>query len=194
MGLFQSMVTKGFDHCSVTDIAREAKLSRGILHYYFKNKEEILLELIRRLGEMHFQGILITLQGAADPEEKLRRIVRFHYTDVSKPMYDIVGIWIEFWGQVPHNRVIRGVFRTIQGRLRELLARVIVEGVETGLFRPVEPANAASVILGMVEGMTLQWRVDRSNVSPEKTGAFIESLLFHYLKTGQDRPAETNQR
>jgi len=187
MGLFQSMVSRGFHGCSVTDIAREARLSRGILHYYFKNKDEILLELIERLGETHYQGILMALQGGKDPEEKLRRLVRFHYSDVSKPMYDMVGIWIEFWGQIPHNRAIRDVFCNIQGRLRDLLSRLIAEGVEAGMFRAVDPAAAASVVLGMVEGPTLQWRVDRKSVSPERTGALAEDMLIHYLRA-EGRP------
>lgn len=184
MGLFQSMVAKGFYKCSVTDIAREARLSRGTLHYYFKNKDEMLIELMERLGEAHYQGILMALQGGKDPEEKLRRVVRFHHLDVSKPMYDMVGIWIEFWGQIPHNKAIRDVFCNIQGRLRDLLSRLIAEGVESGIFRPVDPQAAASVVLGMVEGPTLQWRVDRKSVSPEQTGALAEEMLIHYLRNG----------
>jgi hypothetical protein len=34
-----------FEECSTADIAREAKLSKGLLHYYFESKEHLFLEL-----------------------------------------------------------------------------------------------------------------------------------------------------
>src|SRR5213076_1727548 len=53
-----------FDH-----VAREAGVSRGLLHYYFGTKEQLLVEAVRRDGELRLQRLetqLSTAQTADD--------------------------------------------------------------------------------------------------------------------------------
>ena len=45
---------KGYYDFTIKDIAREAGLSTGLVHYYFKNKEDLLLTLLSAA----FPGIL----------------------------------------------------------------------------------------------------------------------------------------
>jgi AcrR family transcriptional regulator len=42
----ECLLEKPFHKTSIKDIARKAGLNHGALHYYFKGKEEILLEYI----------------------------------------------------------------------------------------------------------------------------------------------------
>ena len=72
----------------------------------FKNKQEMLLELMKSLGEIHYGGINRLISETEDVREKIRRIIRFHYMDESKPFHDMVGVWVEFWGQSPHDREV----------------------------------------------------------------------------------------
>ena len=38
---------KGFDATSVTEIARSAEVTKALIYYYFKSKEEIMDSLVR---------------------------------------------------------------------------------------------------------------------------------------------------
>ena len=40
--------TKGYDYCSITEICKEAKISRGIFYYHFQSKEEVVYEIFER--------------------------------------------------------------------------------------------------------------------------------------------------
>ncbi|MGD0277963.1 MAG: TetR/AcrR family transcriptional regulator [Smithella sp.] len=40
------LITTSFSKTSIKDIARKANVNHGVLHYYFKNKEDILLNYI----------------------------------------------------------------------------------------------------------------------------------------------------
>ncbi len=40
------MSEKGYEKASIKDIANEAGITPGLIHYYFRNKEEILTELL----------------------------------------------------------------------------------------------------------------------------------------------------
>src|ERR671933_3073814 len=48
-----------FDH-----VAREARVSRGLLHYYFGTKERLLAEVVRRDCELRMVALDAQLAGA----------------------------------------------------------------------------------------------------------------------------------
>ena len=48
-----------FDH-----VAREAGVSRGLLHYYFGTKERLLVEVVRRDCDLRMERLSATAAGA----------------------------------------------------------------------------------------------------------------------------------
>ena len=58
---------KGYDKTSLSDIAREAGVTRGAIYWHFEDKAELLCELIRGMAEKH--NLAGHLRRAADPEE-----------------------------------------------------------------------------------------------------------------------------
>jgi len=182
VGIFHAVVKKGYANCTITEISEAANLSRGILHYYFKNKKEMLLELMTSLGNIHYEGLVQLLGETEDVREKIKSIVRFHYMDESKPFHDTAGVWVEFWGQAPHDTEVREIIRNIQARLRKLVADLIEEGMEQGVFREVDSYNTASVIMSMMEGPTLQWNVDHKAVNIREVSKTLENFIACYLE------------
>ena len=58
---------KGFDKTSLSDIAREAGVTRGAIYWHFEDKGELLVELCKELAERH--NLMDELERAADPDE-----------------------------------------------------------------------------------------------------------------------------
>ncbi len=52
-------------------VAREAGVSRGLLHYYFGTKERLLAEVVRRDCDLRMERLSATTAGAASPGELL---------------------------------------------------------------------------------------------------------------------------
>jgi len=181
-GLFHTIIRKGYANCTITEISEAAGVSRGILHYYFKNKDEMLLELMISLGKTHYEGLLAVIAETDDVMEKLVNIVRFHYMDESAHFHRTAGVWVEFWGQVPSDPQVRGVVRKNQKRIRKLVSDLIQEGIDNGVFRPVDPRNAAAVILSMMVGPTLQWTVDRRAIKIREVSRTLEEYMIRYLQ------------
>ena len=71
-GLLAAMAEHGYERASIQAIGRHAGLAPGLIHYHFKNKEEILLELVRSLAGIA-QARYAALAAHADaPEERLQ--------------------------------------------------------------------------------------------------------------------------
>src|ERR1700742_4552462 len=60
-----------FDH-----VAREARVSRGLLHYYFGTKERLLAEVVRRDCELRMDVIDAQLAGAQSADDVIDGLVR----------------------------------------------------------------------------------------------------------------------
>src|SRR5882757_4247713 len=53
-----------FDH-----VAREAGVSRGLLHYYFGTKERLMVEVMRRDCDLRMVALEDVLRGAKTPDD-----------------------------------------------------------------------------------------------------------------------------
>src|SRR5688572_16523956 len=77
--LVRVMAKRGYAGASVTDIARAARLTPGLVHYHFENKQEILLAALADLVARHDAGLERRLREAgADPERELDAFIDFH--------------------------------------------------------------------------------------------------------------------
>ena len=59
-----------FDH-----VAREARVSRGLLHYYFGTKERLLAEVVRHDCELRMAALDDQLAPAADADDVIEALV-----------------------------------------------------------------------------------------------------------------------
>ncbi len=62
-GLYKCLTKKSFHETTIKDIAAETPCSYGIIHYHFKNKDEILLGLIDYLLEYHYGKYVEMVKG-----------------------------------------------------------------------------------------------------------------------------------
>ena len=67
------IVEKGLANMSMKDIAKEANVSTGIIYHYFKNKEDLLLQVIKRAFQKSHEQVMETVETLSSPVEKLER-------------------------------------------------------------------------------------------------------------------------
>jgi AcrR family transcriptional regulator len=80
--LFQQ---RGYDATSMNDVAAALKLSKGGLYHHFQSKDEILFEIMNHAMEITQERVLTPVRGIADPEERLRALIRLHIEVVLSP-------------------------------------------------------------------------------------------------------------
>jgi len=80
--LFQQ---RGYDATSMNDVAAALKLSKGGLYHHFQSKDEILFEIMNHAMEITQERVLNPVRSIADPEERLRALIRLHIEVVLSP-------------------------------------------------------------------------------------------------------------
>ena len=73
--LFQE---QGYDATSMNDVAAALKLSKGGLYHHFQGKDEILFNLMNDAMDITEQRVIAPVKAIADPEERLRTLIRRH--------------------------------------------------------------------------------------------------------------------
>jgi AcrR family transcriptional regulator len=144
----------GFDAISMRAVAHGAGVPLGSLHYYFRNKEEMVGAALARTVDDTIAGIIAGVDETAAPRDRLRALVveampRLCADPTLVPVY--IGFWS--WCQkVPERRALyHRVSESVHARLQNL----IEQGAARGDFRPGDAAVAATVVLSTLIGFLL---------------------------------------
>lgn len=73
--LLTEMALSGYERATTVSIARTAGLAPGLIHYHFKNKEEILFDLVDELILQAEAGFTAAMETAVSPSEKLAAFI-----------------------------------------------------------------------------------------------------------------------
>ena len=150
---------KGYYNFTIRDIAREAGLSTGLVHYYFKDKEDLLLNLLKEIN----RNMTIILNRAIsvidNPKDKLETFMDQAF-DLVHSEKDYFYIVIDFWSQVNKNeRMKRANIKLFQS-YRDECMKILREGVEKGVFNPIDVEYTAAFIISLIQGMIIQHVID----------------------------------
>jgi len=143
--------TQGFDETTTAMIARRAGVGVGTVYQYFRDKREILLELLdHSVGEQ--ANVVIEFldpeswQGG-DPREPVRKLIEAIF-EVQKIQPGIQRI---LWERYFKDEEFRRPFEVMRARVREAI-EVFAEAVGPhGSLRDLEWEHAALVIVNAVQ-------------------------------------------
>jgi AcrR family transcriptional regulator len=175
------LAREGYTRLTMKKVAREAGVSQGILHYYFADKRAMLaatLEAVTR--DLDRRVAAAQSRTGGDARARLRALVRACLeVAVSRPEFWVV--FVEFWGEMLHDRRLRDLNTAVYSRTRRLIGRLIAEGVRAGRFRPVDPRRASAVVLGLIDGLSLQLTFDPEAFGVAEAARFCDDALGRYL-------------
>jgi len=176
--LFQQ---RGYDATSMNDVAAALKLSKGGLYHHFQSKDEILFEIMNHAMDITEERVLGPVRGIANPEERLRALIRLHIEVVLSPRDREITVMLHENHPLPP-----ALRRRINGRKKEyihFLENLIAEiqGSRRAAAR-VSPRAAAFALLGMINWI-YQWykpegELQVQNLVPQFTDLLFGGLLM----------------
>jgi AcrR family transcriptional regulator len=179
----QLFVTLGYQNTTTEKIARAAGVSEPVLYRHFENKKALFLEVLQEiraatLNRWHAETVHLN-----DPLAKLHRIADLYLGTTREHA-------LEF--RIMHRTLIDTDDEEIAAFLQsfyldseKLLARVISEGQQTGVFRrSLDPRVGAWEIIRTALGYTLTLSLGIPlYTEPDYIARAIDCLLHCLLKT-----------
>ena len=166
---------KGYYDFTIRDIAREAGLSTGLVHYYFKNKEDLLLNLLKEINKNMLVILNRSISTVADPREKLNIFMKQAF-DLVENEKDYFYIVIDFWTQVNKNDRMKRANIKLFKSYRDEVTKILKEGVEQGIFVKMDVEFTSAVIISIIQGLIIQYVIDNNAFNYDE---FSKKVMKH---------------
>jgi AcrR family transcriptional regulator len=162
-----SVGTRGAAGSTFDHVAREAGVSRGLLHYYFGSKERLLVEVARHDCEVRIKAVDDQLAEARSIDEIVDALVQ----GLEQFVEDEPGsqaVVYELLSASRHSEEIRAELAELYRRWREDLAGVLRRKEEEGVVKlQADPESVAAVLFALGDGFGIQLSSDPDwNSSP----------------------------
>jgi AcrR family transcriptional regulator len=149
----------GYNNFSMQDVARIADVSKGIIHYYFLNKEDLMMAVLERVAGDIENLLNEVMARTTDPSERMRHLVAICFS-VVREKREYYCINMDFWTQINQKEKVREAVAAHYEKLRVAAAGIVQQGIDQGMFRPSDPRLTACIIISYVDGISLQWLFD----------------------------------
>jgi len=173
----------GYSGLTLKTVAREARVSQGILHYYFADKRAILVAALAAvMADLDRRVRGGAGAGPREPRARLRALLTACLAMAAKAR-EFWVVFVEFWGEMMHDR-----------RLREINAAPLQADAPAdrrarrpgGGGRDVPPGRRScrqpAVVLALVDGVSLQLTFDPKAFGVATAVRFCEDALMRYLE------------
>lgn len=165
----ETLAQRGFSRTTLTEVARTAGLSHGLVLFHFESKERLLAETLAYLAEEYRANWSAALAAAGpDPAQQLNALVEADFNlTVFTPAR--LSAWCAFWGEAQsrplyqqscgskdedYNRTMEAICQRLldragQGGSAVRLARIVrvtIEGVWLDLMTMATPYSAAEAL------------------------------------------------
>jgi TetR/AcrR family transcriptional regulator, transcriptional repressor of bet genes len=182
--LVRVMARKGYDGASIADVAKAAKLTPGLVHYHFENKQEILLAALEELSTRHLSRLDARLAEQAEPRAQLHALIDFHLGLGADADPEALACWILLSGEALRDAKVRARFEEALKRVAERLSAIIHGGVTSGVFSCHAPPAAASALLATLQGYFVLAATARDTI-PKGSAAAMTKRMAHGLLGGE---------
>ncbi|MGO9454451.1 MAG: TetR/AcrR family transcriptional regulator [Candidatus Binataceae bacterium] len=170
---------RGFHETSMSEVAREAHVSKALIFWHFKTKEELFVAVLNRLLEPYFIDFAEEA-GVLDERAQIQKLVEFYLLFVR----DNASSVRFFLAQMLHdqhfseglNEQVLKLYSGYRAMLVELIARAQQKGLCTGRF---SPEAAAGFLLSALNGILIEHLFVANNpLDPIAAVAMASEWLF----------------
>ena len=172
----------GFAKTKMIDIAEAAGIGKGTIYEYFRSKEEIFASAFYAMFSEMEQRLEQIVNSELDPQDKIKQLVivalDFHGEDSG----EFAAIMMDFWaeGIRTKNEDMLDVInlKQIYRNFRKLIANIVEQGIETGVFKEVDVSSYAAIMIAALDGIFLQIIMEPEIIENEKIIKTFEDTML----------------
>jgi AcrR family transcriptional regulator len=170
----------------MADIALAAGIGKGTIYEYYRSKEEIFGEAFKLVFDNMEIQLAESIGDTDDPTEKLRRLIDVSLKGFLENTGNLAAIMMDFWAEGIRNKDANIMnlinLEQIYSEYRLMIADILYDGIKKGVFRDVDAPSLAAVIIGALDGIMLQWIINKDVINIAKVSEVIFDTLINGIK------------
>jgi AcrR family transcriptional regulator len=154
----------GLPNTKMIHIAEAAGIGKGTIYEYFKSKEELAIAAFNVFVKEAQIQIAKKLKKIEDPKQKLHTYIVSWNDIMHEGFLDYADIMLDIWAESVRLHQGKDVFglNKMYRTYREQIAEILKEGIKKGAFKPMDVTVASAIIIGTMDGIMIQWLLDRN--------------------------------
>ena len=170
----------GFDATSMREIAKNANLTKPMIYYHFKNKEDLYLYILENSISILNRKVEEVTSECINPEETIRNVVRI-YVNFFKKEEDIFRIIHR--EIISRSKYIGILIDKYFLNINRSISDVLDKGIKEGVFKKNDTKMVTISIIGIIVFYFARWRlIGQSSSKKLVTEKEINSLHIHILE------------
>ncbi|MGI6452572.1 MAG: TetR/AcrR family transcriptional regulator [Syntrophomonadaceae bacterium] len=166
---------KGYHNTKMEEIAVAAQIGKGTIYEYFDSKLHLFQEMLEKSINMYYESLRVNRDHLSVADriqiimeshirflQEQKELTRLVFWDI-----DIFDEDLKKWGQAIH--------RDKEKRLKKL----IVEGIERGEFRNIDPTLATLAIMGILGSLWAPITLEEWDVDPADLARKVTDIVLH---------------
>lgn len=174
---------KGYENTTIADISKAAKVSRGILHYYFSDKIDLASKALAFSATSLLKSSLEGVKGESADEIVDNIINTFRKNLRENP--DFYGFLFEMWCASRRSKRIKKELTNCMVRVITEIEETLKASVNKGVidFDPIGGNKVSAAILALYDGIAFQLLLnDSSNLDDTEYWHMVKLMLLAVLK------------
>jgi len=147
---------QGFASTRMDDVAVESGLSKGLLYWYFKSKEEIIIAIADLLFGAEFRKLKNLSTANQTARSCLENLLDIFLEDL-QGMMRVAPVIYEFYALSFRNALVRQVMQEYLGRFVAVVEPIVQHGMDSGEFTSGDARQVTITIGAALEGTLLLW-------------------------------------
>ena len=165
----------GFLKTTMEDIAKKVHMGKSSVYYYFKSKDDIFAEVIRKDTRIFQQKLDDAVSNADTPEKKIRAYVitrMTHLQDLSKFYSTLTDEYLD------HYLFVEEVRKDFYEYESTVIKKLLEEGVEQNCFDVDNVVTISRMISIAIKGLEFPLFVEAKDYDPVKESNDMLDIIF----------------
>ena len=150
------LTRQGYARTTIKEVAAEAGVSRGLLHYYFKSKEEMLFMVVRQSVAASAQLTEDTFRQSRSIKEIAANICQAMRLFVNETP-ELISILFESWSLARQSQSARDQLEEVYDLFHQGLGKGLEDVIKRGVLKPSTPVRQMAVLItAFIDGLSFE--------------------------------------
>lgn len=169
----------------MNSVAKEAGISKALVHYYCKDKHTLLVEFIRSLFRKFLDFAQRRYRASDSPQIKISAFFEAGKEFVDNQR-DLLVVLIEVWCYCIRDPRLKKEFANLNNKTAEVMVKILGEGERKGVFNKVRKKSLSSFYMASIVGAGILSHMDRLFLDTGELFGIMNELFDSLLKKEPD--------
>ncbi len=172
---FEVLQSEGMAGATIEKVAQKAGASKGIVHHYFKTKQELFEQTMRHSNSLLRDEVIRQMRSARSHDERLWAIIAGNFsTAFFTP--GICQAWLALCAEVPREPQLARIQRVVHARMHSNLMSAL-----SGLVPSDQCEAVALGITTIIDGLWLRLGLRTAELSALEALGQMRDYLAHRI-------------